>query len=59
MRESRRLVTRSPKNGATAPAEFFAVACEAFFVDRARFALEFPTLEPLLAALFKPATRHP
>ena len=45
--------------GATAPAEFFAVACEAFFVDRARFALEFPTLEPLLAALFKPATRHP
>jgi len=35
---------------------FFAVACEAFFVDRARFALEFPTLAPLLAALFKPAT---
>lgn len=45
--------------GATAPAEFFAVACEAFFVDRARFALEFPTLAPLLAALFKPPPRHP
>nr|WP_312375801.1 zinc-dependent peptidase [Delftia acidovorans] len=42
--------------GATAPAEFFAVACEAFFVDHARFAQEFPTLEPLLAALFKPAS---
>lgn len=40
--------------GATAPAEFFAVACEAFFVDRDRFAREFPTLDPLLAALFRP-----
>lgn len=38
--------------GATAPAEFFAVACEAYFVNRARFALEFPTLTPLLAAFF-------
>ena len=40
--------------GASAPAEFFAVACEAFFVDRPRFAQEFPTLAPLLAAFFKP-----
>lgn len=40
--------------GATAPAEFFAVTCEAFFVAPERFALEFPTLDPLLRALFKP-----
>lgn len=44
--------------GATAPAEFFAVACEAFFVDRERFAREFPTLEPLLAALFRPGLQR-
>jgi Mlc titration factor MtfA (ptsG expression regulator) len=41
--------------GAEAPAEFFAVACEAFFVDRPRFALEFPGLAELLLALFEPA----
>lgn len=40
--------------GAEAPAEFFAVACEAFFVDRPRFALEFPELAALLLALFEP-----
>ncbi|MCT9813517.1 zinc-dependent peptidase [Acidovorax sp. Be4] len=40
--------------GATAPAEFFAVACEAYFVNRTQFALEFPTLEPQLTAFFQP-----
>lgn len=47
--------------GATAPAEFFAVACEAYFVNRAQFAQEFPTLEPQLAAFFHPqlATHSP
>ncbi|MOA22261.1 Protein MtfA [compost metagenome] len=40
--------------GATAPAEFFAVACEAYFVNRVQFAQEFPTLEPQLAAFFHP-----
>ena len=39
--------------GATAPAEFFAVACEAYFVNRERFALEFPTLIPALDGFFK------
>ncbi|KQR55353.1 zinc-dependent peptidase [Acidovorax sp. Leaf160] len=39
--------------GATAPAEFFAVACEAYFVSRERFAEEFPTLMPLLDAFFR------
>ncbi|MET1114113.1 MAG: M90 family metallopeptidase [Comamonas sp.] len=42
--------------GATAPAEFFAVACEAWFVNRTQFALEFPTLAPQLAAFFGPDT---
>lgn len=41
--------------GATAPAEFFAVACEAYFVSRLRFAQEFPTLTPLLDAFFHTA----
>ena len=39
--------------GATAPAEFFAVACEAYFVHRERFAQEFPALIPMLDAFFK------
>ncbi|MCD2514552.1 zinc-dependent peptidase [Comamonas endophytica] len=39
--------------GATAPPEFFAVACEAYFVNRERFAQEFPTLAPQLAAFFQ------
>ena len=38
--------------GATAPAEFFAVACEAYFVHRERFGQEFPTLLPALDAFF-------
>ncbi|WP_027996572.1 zinc-dependent peptidase [Simplicispira psychrophila] len=39
--------------GATAPAEFFAVVCEAYFVQRAQCALELPTLVPLLDAFFQ------
>lgn len=39
--------------GATAPAEFFAVACEAYFVSRPRFGQEFPTLLPVLDAFFR------
>jgi len=37
---------------ASDPAEFFAVCCEAFFVARARFGVEFPELARLLAAFF-------
>ncbi|AVP58089.1 M90 family metallopeptidase [Pulveribacter suum] len=40
--------------GATAPAEFFAVACEAWFVHRERFGQEFPALVPVLQAFFEP-----
>ena len=40
--------------GATAPAEFFAVVCEAYFVQRTRCGHEFPTLLPLLDAFFRP-----
>ena len=39
--------------GATAPAEFFAVACEAHFVQPERFAAEFPELSAALRAFFK------
>ena len=39
--------------GATAPAEFFAVACEAYWVNRMQFAHEFPSLAPLLDAFFQ------
>lgn len=35
-------------------AEFFAVACEAYFVDRARFGREVPGLAPLFDAFFNP-----
>lgn len=38
---------------AQAPAEFFACACEAYWVARERFALEFPQLAPLLDAFFR------
>ena len=37
---------------ATAPAEFFAVTAEAYFVNRGRFAQEFPELLPLFAQFF-------
>lgn len=39
--------------GATAPAEFFAVACEAYFVNRARFTQDFPILTALFDQFFK------
>ncbi|HRN75167.1 M90 family metallopeptidase [Ottowia sp.] len=39
--------------GATAPAEFFAVACEAHFVQPERFAQEFPELARTLRAFFR------
>jgi len=35
-------------------AEFFAVTCEAYFVNRTRFALEFPELMPLYDGFFNP-----
>ena len=38
---------------AQAPAEFFACACEAYWVARERFALEFPALAALLDAFFR------
>jgi len=39
--------------GAQAPAEFFAVACEAYWVNRTGFTAEFPDLAPLLDAFFR------
>ena len=39
--------------GASAPAEFFAVACEAHYVQPARFATEFPEVSAALRAFFK------
>ncbi len=39
---------------ATAPAEFFAVTCEAYFVQRARFDADFPALRRLYDAFFDP-----
>ena len=41
---------------ASAPAEFFAVASEAYFVNPGRFAESFPELVPLLNGFFKPET---
>lgn len=40
--------------GATAIDEFFAVACEAYFVNRERFSTAFPTLVPLFDGFFLP-----
>jgi Mlc titration factor MtfA (ptsG expression regulator) len=40
--------------GATAIDEFFAVACEGYFVNRARFAREFPALLELFDAFYRP-----
>jgi Mlc titration factor MtfA (ptsG expression regulator) len=43
--------------GAESIDEFFAVACEAYFVNRPRFEADFPALAPLLDSFFKyPAT---
>ena len=39
--------------GATAPAEFFAVASEAYFVNRRRFGQEFSSLATLFDAFFR------
>lgn len=39
--------------GASAPAEFFAVACEAHFVEPQRFAEEFPQLSASLREFFR------
>ena len=39
--------------GAQGIDEFFAVACEAYFVNRERFETEFPALVPLLDSFFK------
>lgn len=39
---------------ATAPAEFFAVAAEAYFVNRSRFSQEFPEITALFDAFFRP-----
>ena len=38
--------------GATSPAEFFAVACEAYFVNPNRFKLEFESLKTLFDTFF-------
>jgi Mlc titration factor MtfA (ptsG expression regulator) len=40
--------------GATNPAEFFAVTCEAYFVNRDRFTTEFPALVVLYDGFFRP-----
>ena len=40
--------------GATHPGEFFAVTCEAYFVNRPRFGQEFPALLELYDGFFKP-----
>jgi hypothetical protein len=40
--------------GAESPAEFFAVACEAYFVNRTQFAQSFAALLPLFDAFFMP-----
>ena len=40
--------------GASAPAEFFAVAGEAYFVNRERFTADFPALTALFDQFFKP-----
>jgi hypothetical protein len=40
--------------GAEAIDEFFAVACEGYFVNRARFETEFPALVPLFDGFFGP-----
>ena len=39
--------------GATSPAEFFAVACEAYFVNRERFTQDFSALTALFDRFFK------
>lgn len=43
--------------GAQSPVEFFAVASEAYFVNRHRFTQEFPALTPLFDGFFRPGAR--
>lgn len=45
--------------GAHSPAEFFAVACEAYWVSRERFGQEFPELLRLFDGFFRPAAFKP
>ncbi len=45
--------------GAQSVDEFFAVACEAYFVHPSRFAEEFPRLMPLLDGFFRPQASGP
>lgn len=45
--------------GAVSVVEFFAVACEAYFVNRPRFAADFSDLLPLLDAFFRPGLPAP
>ena len=40
--------------GAESSTEFFAVACEAYFVNRGRFGEDFPALQALFDAFFRP-----
>ena len=40
--------------GAESSTEFFAVACEAYFVNRDRFGEDFPALQALFDAFFRP-----
>lgn len=42
--------------GASSPAEFFAVASEAYFVNRARFSEDFASLTALFDGFFRPGT---
>ena len=44
--------------GAVAIDEFFAVACEAYFVNRPRFEREFPPLPAPLRRLLRRAAAH-
>jgi Mlc titration factor MtfA (ptsG expression regulator) len=42
---------------ATSPAEFFAVTSEAYFVNPERFEADFPSLQPLFDAFYRPENR--
>lgn len=42
--------------GAESPGEFFAVACEAYFVNNAQFTADFAALAALFDAFFKPTS---
>ena len=44
--------------GATSPAEFFAVASEAYFVNLSQFEFEFAGLKPLFDGFFRPLSGY-